>query len=90
MREKCTLKTGLKNGDNLFLTPRRLGGKKPVHRVDSTFWGTLIENDWEPRIRTHFLHKIVDFEESAYKGISASCHCIISNEILHEHEWLDA
>lgn len=35
----------------------------------------------------HFLHKI-GFEESACKGINASC--IISNEMLYEHEWLDA
>lgn len=89
LREKCILKIGLKNGDNFFFIFRRLGGKKLVYRVDSIFWGIFIENDWELRIRIYFLYKIVDFEESVYKGISVFCYCIISNEILYEYEWLD-
>lgn len=36
------------------------------------------------------MHKIVDFEECVWKGISTSCHCIASNQTLQEYEWLDA
>lgn len=32
---------------------------------------------------------MVDFEDSAYKGINTSCYCVTSNEILHKCEWLD-
>lgn len=39
---KCTLKTGLKNGDNPYSS--RLD-EKIMHRVGSTFSGTFIEND---------------------------------------------